>query len=63
MTLTKAINGVWGDDRELDILPDGQYLRWSSATRTALASSSTRARRLPWLVSFHVVFRGAGPKQ
>jgi hypothetical protein len=57
MTLTKAINGVWGDDRELDILPDGQYLkvvvRNEDGARVELDQGSEGFR---WLVSFHVVF-------
>lgn len=57
MTLTKAINSVWGDDRELDILPDGQYLkvvvRNEDGARVELDQGSEGFR---WLVSFHVVF-------
>jgi hypothetical protein len=57
MTLTKAINKVWGDDRELDILPDGQYLkvvvRNEDGARVELDQGSEGFR---WLVSFHVVF-------
>ncbi len=57
MTLTKAINGVWGDDRELEILPDGQYLkvvvRNEDGARVELDQGSEGFR---WLVSFHVVF-------
>lgn len=57
MTLTKAINRVWGDDRELDIVPDGQYLkvvvRNEDGARVELDQGSEGFR---WLVSFHVVF-------
>ncbi len=56
-TLTKAINVVWGDEREVDILPDGQYLkvvvRNEDGARVELDQGSEGFR---WLVSFHVVF-------
>jgi AAA ATPase domain len=56
-TLTKAINAVWGDEREVDILPDGQYLkvvvRNEDGARVELDQGSEGFR---WLVSFHVVF-------
>jgi hypothetical protein len=56
-TLTRAINAVWGDDREVDILPDGQYLkvvvRNEDGARVELDQGSEGFR---WLVSFHVVF-------
>jgi predicted ATP-binding protein involved in virulence len=56
-TLTKAINTVWGEEREVDILPDGQYLkvvvRNEDGARVELDQGSEGFR---WLVSFHVVF-------
>jgi len=56
-TLTKAINAVWGEEREVDILPDGQYLkvvvRNEDGARVELDQGSEGFR---WLVSFHVVF-------
>jgi hypothetical protein len=56
-TLTKAINAVWGEEREVDILPDGQYLkvvvRNDDGARVELDQGSEGFR---WLVSFHVVF-------
>ena len=57
MTLTKSINALWGDDRELDIMPDGQYLkvvvRNEDGARVELDQGSEGFR---WLVSFYVVF-------